>query len=196
MKAPVHTTFAVRSDSGFTIVETLIAITILATAVAGTMTIAFQGFRGAQLAKDELSASYLAQEGIDFIRAWRDQNYLSGLVTGPDDADWMDGLNDGVGGAPCATVNGCTVDMTAPNGTPPAACGGTCNRLTYNPGNGLYGQQTGVNWVNSPFTRTVRMTSANSNKYYIVTVTMTWQTGPISRQLVLREVMTNWQSQI
>mgnify|MGYP001592018519 CR=1 FL=1 len=196
MNIHIHTKGVQKYNKGFTLVETLIAVTILATAVAGTMTIAFQGLRGAQLAKDELVASYLAQEGVDFIRAWRDQNYLSGLVTSPDDADWVSGLVNGAGGAPCATANGCTVDMTDPTSAPDI-CGGVCNPLTFDPADGLYSQEAaGGTRVNSPFTRTIRMSSLSANKYHIVTVTMTWQTGPISRQLVLREVLSNWQSQI
>lgn len=196
MKVPLHTTFVLRSDPGFTIVETLIAVTILATAVAGTMTIAYQGLRGAQLAKDELTASYLAQEGIDFIRARRDENYLSGFLVGPDDANWIRDLADGIGGLPCATANGCTVDMTDPTGDP-AACGGTCNRLTFDTVNNLYSQlAVGGTRVASPFTRTIRMTTASAGKYYVLEVTMTWQTGPVSRELVLREVLTNWQSHL
>lgn len=178
------------SQGGFTLIETLIAITILASAVAGTMTIAFQGLRGAQLSSDQMVASYLAQEGIDFIRSKRDENYLSRISSGMAVTDWDVGLDACKGGT------GCTIDMTVPSNNP-VACGSPCSPLTINVTSGLYGQRTpDATWVASPFTRRVTMTSASQDVYSIVTVTVTWQTGPIARSLTLREVLTNWQPKI
>lgn len=185
-----HNTNSHLLQRGFTLVETLIAITILASAVAGTMTIAFQGLRGAQLSGDQMTASYLAQEAIDFIRAKRDENYLSRISSGMAVGDWDVGLDACKGGT------GCSIDMTLPTNDP-VACGSPCNPLTINATSGLYGQRTpDATWLTTPFTRTVRMASANQDVYSIVTVTVTWQTGPIARTLTLREVLTNWQPKI
>lgn len=171
-------------------VETLIAITILSTAVVGTMTIAFQGLRGAQLARDQLTASYLAQEAIDFIRAKRDENYLSRLPSGysaPNNPGmWDTGLDA------CITGN-CTIDVTLPTNAP-VSCGGTCPVLLFQESSGRYGYQSG--WTATRFTRTIHLSSNSPDVYQLVTVTMSWQTGSVARSLVLEESMMNWHSGI
>ena len=50
---------------GFTLIETLIAITILTLAIAGPMVTASRSIVAAQTARDQLTASYLAQEGMN-----------------------------------------------------------------------------------------------------------------------------------
>ena len=53
---------------GFTLIETLVGIAILLVAIVGPLSIAFQGVSLASLARDQIIASYLAQEGIEFVR--------------------------------------------------------------------------------------------------------------------------------
>ena len=185
-----HARHTPKFERGFTLVETLIAITILASAVAGTMTIAFQGLRGAQIARDQLTASNLAQEGMDLIRAQRDENYLSNQLDEVDDSEWIIGLD-----VPCAAPSGCTVDMTDPTANP-TACPGTCPPLRFEASSGRYSQRTTPGWTITPFTRKIVMTSASPNQYYLVTVTVSWNTGPLAREFVIREPITNWQSKL
>ncbi len=49
------------SLTGFTLVETLVAVTILLVAIAGPMTIASRGMQNAYYAGDQTTAIYLAQ---------------------------------------------------------------------------------------------------------------------------------------
>ena len=67
---------------GFTLIETLIAITILTLAIAGPMVTASRSIVAAQTARDQLTASYLAQEGIEYVRAMRDNEYLTAYQAG------------------------------------------------------------------------------------------------------------------
>ena len=62
---------------GFTLIETMVAVTILTLAVAGPMMTANRAIVASQIARSELTASYLAQEGIEYIRAMRDNEYLA-----------------------------------------------------------------------------------------------------------------------
>ena len=64
---------------GFTLIETMVAVTILTLAVAGPLMTASRAIVAAQSARDQLTASYLAQEGIEYVRAMRDNEYLAAI---------------------------------------------------------------------------------------------------------------------
>src|SRR3989344_7940392 len=86
MKLPMWRTHDMNSfihnRRGFTLIETMIAVTILAFAVAGPLYTANRVVVAAQTARSQLTASYLAQEGIEYMRSMRDKEYLSAYQTG------------------------------------------------------------------------------------------------------------------
>lgn len=98
-------------QKGFTIIETLVAITVLMIAVAGPLVVASKGLFGATLSKNQMTASYLAQESMEFIKNARDNNlsvganWLTGLSgctsSSPCDASAIDGLQSNCGVNPC-----------------------------------------------------------------------------------------------
>ena len=76
------TSVTMKSNKGFTLVESMIAVTILTFAVAGPLYTASRAFVAAEIARDKLTASYLAQEGVEYVRAMRDNEYLSAYQAG------------------------------------------------------------------------------------------------------------------
>ena len=56
--------FKQKIARGFTLIETLIAVLILTTAIAGPLTIASKGLTATLVAKDQISAFYLAQDAV------------------------------------------------------------------------------------------------------------------------------------
>src|ERR1700733_2610236 len=64
-------------NKGFTIIETLVAITILLMAIAGPLTIAEKGLTEAVSSQDQLTASYLAQDLMEYVKNVRDDNLLA-----------------------------------------------------------------------------------------------------------------------
>ncbi len=91
----------------FTLVETLVAITILLIAIVGPLYTLHKSVLASYTARDKLIASALAQEGLEYIRAVRGDNYLSGRT-------WLagvDGTSNGSNSANCISSS-CTVDQS------------------------------------------------------------------------------------
>jgi len=65
-----------NKNTGFTLVETLIAISIFSVSIIAMMSILGRGISDANYAKKKLTASYLAQEGIEYVRNMRDNAVL------------------------------------------------------------------------------------------------------------------------
>lgn len=88
------------TKSGFTLVETLVAVSILLVATAGPMTIAAQGLQNAFYAREQLTAYSLGQEALELARAVRDENALAGV-------GWLDGIPSA---CDASSADGCGVD--------------------------------------------------------------------------------------
>lgn len=188
---------ALHGAQGFTLIETLIAILILVTAITGPLTIASRSVIAGQVAKDQITAFYLAQDAIEYVRFVRDTNRLNG-------ADWVTGAG-GSGGAsliPCTTGNGCYLDSTdnedLDSGTAGtqsiAVCSAACPAMKYDTSTNRFSYLSGSNTL---FTRQVKITSpspGDPNNERVVTVTVTW-TNPTNNPhtVTIVENIYNWQ---
>lgn len=165
---------------GFTLIETLIAITLLMLAVVEPMVLTAQSLRSAYYARDQITASNLAQEAIEAVRSVRDSQILqmaedpsvSVDIFGPipKDQDFIINTTNNV--------------MTA--------CSGTCPPLQTD--GVLYGYSAG--WANTGFTRTVHASFVpGSTDEMQLRVTVTWRTGSYpARSIVIRENLYRWVS--
>ncbi len=159
----------------FTLLETLVAVAVLLMALLGPFSIAQQSLKSAYYARDQVTAFYLAQEGVEFVRAIRDQNYLAGN-------DWLEGI-----GATCTGVP-CTVDF--PNFVYAACPQGACAKVRLTETGGLFNHQSGEP---SPFTRSVLLTMSPTNPdQVIVSVTLAWTSAGVPRVFTLQERLFNW----
>lgn len=167
-----------RTFTGFTLLETLVAVAVLLMALLGPFSIAQQSLKSAYYARDQITAFYLAQEGIEFVRAVRDENYLSGN-TGD---NWLLGIGTTCLNTPCTVdYRNFAYEQCLPDG---------CPVLKVSQAGGLYNQASGAD---SPFTRQVMLTTSPTNpNLIIVSVTISWKSAGVPRIFTLQERLFNW----
>ena len=169
-------------NKGFTLIETLIAISILILAVTGAYAAAQNGISSAIFSKDQITAFYLAQEGVEQIRNLRDQNGITG-------SSWLAGIAESASD-PCLLGSACMVDSV--NNTI-AKCTGDeptpCPNLKLN-NNGFYAYDSGTDTI---FNRDIRITEVVPGKEVSITSVVTWSKGLVQRTFRARENIFNWQ---
>jgi len=146
---------------GFTLIETMIAVTILTIAIAGPLMTANRSIVAAQSARDQLTASYLAQEGIEHVRAIRDNNYLAAYYAGGlniSTTAWNNFLTASVN--QCRSAE-CSLDPTLPIGYGSSSslyqCSGDNCKLYLLP-NGVYATNRSVQTgTGTRFKRTIQI---------------------------------------
>ena len=167
------TTYNPHLSRGFTFVETLVAISILLLAVAGPLTLGSQGLNASRVARDQVIATFLGQEAIEYARNIRDTNALQGEV-------WLEGLD--------ACTGACTVDV--PQNTI-AMCTGTCPALRFDAEVGLYGYES--DWLPTKFTRSVTITETVAGREAHIIVATSWNDGKLTRSVTVNEYLFNWE---
>lgn len=182
-----------KKKSGFTLLETIVAIFLLSLAIVGFLTVMTRGISIGTYAKDEMIASFLAQDAMEFIRAKKNENILAAPTL------WLTGFK-GPGG-PCRDTSGanhtCRVDSTndlipAVRCQPPTdPSPGVCRPLSYNTSTGLYGYGSGGTWVSTKFTRSITMEEIAPDREVRVTVTITFPRGGTTKTTRFYQNMFN-----
>ena len=172
--------------TGFTLIETLVAISLLTVSIVAPMALTSQSLAAAYYSRDQITAYHLAQEAIEAMRSLRDAQILQiALGVGGSSIDIFDPTIipidepfriDARQLDPALEIVTCTED------------GGTC--LPLQTDGTLYGYDP--SWATTHFTRTVRVSSIGSDEFR-VTVTITWKTGAFQiRTFNISENMYRW----
>ncbi len=97
---------AKKNKRGFTLLETFVAVTILIIAVIGPLALLVRGITDGNYAKNEVTAFYIAQEGLELVINRRDANQFKlGPGGAPPGHTWLNGLNA------CNNNNGCELNV-------------------------------------------------------------------------------------
>lgn len=198
MKKFIQKIIKQKTDRGFTLLETLVAIFILVLAVTGPMVFAQSGLRSAFLARDQITAFFLAQDAIESIKNLRDDNAIN-------NRNWLEGIyND----CDVALVGDCVVqvetmyDNRTVDGTSfetgdvrVAECSsGSCPVLK-NDSIGRFGYNLpGSTVTDSRFTRNVYLKEIGEGDELRIVVEVSWTSNVrIGRtRIVVQENIYNW----
>ncbi len=163
----------IQFKTGLTLIETLVAISVLLISVVGPMVIYSRNISDARFAGNQITAYYLAQEAIEFVKYRVYTNLNNGN-------SWMFGDLSS-----CASGGVCKVDTVNDD---------LC--LSINPScatfiklnNGIYNYITGPDTI---FKRDLSITG--SGYELIVTATVYWTRFGKNKKVIVTENIFNWQ---
>ncbi len=163
-------------NRGFTIVETLVAITILMIAIVGPLTISHKGLLAAIYARDQVTASYLAQDAMEYIKNIKDTNLLNG-------SSWLAGLEN------CydSTQSKCKVNTLNGSITNCVDSGESCLLYKNNDNSGYSHDFT---QTRTQFSRYFYITNITTDEAKIV-VMVKWINGVVSNQVLYENEIFN-----
>ena len=173
---------------GFVIVETLVAVALVLLAIPAALQMSTKGIYLSTYSKNQMIATYLAQEGIEYIRARRDYNRMLVLKDGVGAANWDDGFSgmadavriDPSRPSPIVNCSGCNIYSNPPN----------ASYHLYISSNGFYSHTSAGNTA-TPFYRGVFVVPSGTSEYVITSV-VRWNAGFVSKTTTLNGYISNW----
>lgn len=187
------------SQSGFSLVETLVSITILLIVITGPLAISSSAAKSSSFSSEQVTAFFLAQEGVELAEKARDDFFVknaSSTVPGYDATPWANftrtsgaGLykNCYINKFPLDSAVGCDFTIAGDKiGTLNLV---NCNTLancalyldtTTNNLRSRYGHNSS-NTTITPFTRVITFELINPNEVKVIS-RVTWRTGALRVQ--------------
>ena len=190
-------------QSGFTLIETLIAIFILALTIGALLTLTAGGFFSIRYAKNDIVASNLLQESLEYIRNTRDTAAQESLNDSAVSWDtWKLQYDE------CFGSDGCVINPypVSPSDVvdecPGGSRGNGCEPLSYLTDDGLYMYvQSGLTtpfqsseFIETSFIRNVVFEdiSTPTGPQLRVTARMDWKNGTNDKHLTQSIILTPW----
>ena len=175
-------------NSGFSLVETLVAVTILLIVIVGPMTLAANATRSTNFSSEQVIATFLAQEGAELAQIARDNILLPRFAGAPGNA-WAE-FTDTAGAYQDCFAAGCGLSLNNTTGLVLVEdCGTAGNCILQRDitaGRSLYNHDTGTDTV---YTRVVTMSGTAGDPEVEVVSRVTWRTDN-QRQEQSVEVVT------
>ena len=165
-----------QKNRGFTIIELLISLFVLVIGILAAYSVAQLPISYTSVSVNQLTAAYLAQEGIEIVRNIRDTNWLT-----PDN-NWDDGLESGDYEADYAST-GLVLLSCSPS------CGYNDLSFLKIDSNGFYNKDTGTD---TKFKRKITLTPTSD--FLTVSVTVFWKDKGKQDpyQFTVQENLYNW----
>ncbi len=192
-------------NRGFTLLETVVALTVILAAVVGPVALITRGLFSFSFSKNKVIGANLAQEGLEIIRLIRENNIACDFLNGPAVREWnrdsdgmlMRRLKVGVDMQSRTAISCGSATMITPRLS--ISCSDPLlfetDPLVENAG--TYGYKSGTPTI---FSRCVEITSPPDNPdgdipasdQMDVAATVTWNEHGNDRSLKLQERLYNW----
>ncbi len=192
--------FLLKKNNGFTLIETLVAISILMIAVVGPMVFVSNGIKASYYARDQITAFYLAQDAVEALRFIRDNDRIS-LVNGSQDWEtFSNTLSACMSPQKCA-INSYEVYEEGEDGPSISAGynssiirGNKYDDELYLDDNGYYVYGPGASRTETKFKRwfTYTLDDNNTPTEVRIEVTVDWSSGVTPRNFTVYEDLFYW----
>ncbi|MFY9463083.1 MAG: hypothetical protein WAP52_02775 [Candidatus Sungiibacteriota bacterium] len=201
-----HWDFQQGKTAGFTLLETVVALTVILAAVVGPVSLITRGLFSFSFSKNKVIAANLAQEGLEIMRLVRENNIMCDNLNGPAVWQWnrdpdgmpMHRLQAGVDmqslmairTAPCVTIVTPKISISCSDPL-------LFESAIQSPNAGTYGYASGSGTI---FSRCVEITSPPDNPdndipasdQMDIVATVTWNEHGNDRSMKLQERLYNW----
>lgn len=169
--------------TGFSLVETLVAITLLLLVMVGPLAITSRTASSATFASEQVVATFLAQEGLEIVQKAREDMVLNSTFLGGSRATaWTDFVSAGGVYGPCVSSDGCRLELDSAGAVvPPQSCSAISNcRLYLNTTASTRSMYThsSAGATTTPYTRTIKITNINADEVKVESI-VTWRTGSL-----------------
>lgn len=185
--------------TGFTLLETIVALAVILAAVVGPVTLITRSILIFSFSKNKLIALNLAQEGLELVREIRENNIACDQVNGPLPRKWFSDPENGnlIVNESFQVAADQTIDMTCglfsiKTPTLPLFAG---TKFFLDPLTGVYGYNGPKNTI---FSREITISqplndgNIQASEQRDVVSTVRWSDRGIDRNVALRDRMYNW----
>jgi len=171
----------IQNKNGFTLVEALVALSILIVGIISGFILVTKALYDVTIIQDRLTASFLAQEGVELVRQIRDTNYLK--ILGGTSFDWDDNLK--TDGDYLISANIYTESIILP--LPPWQDKG----LYYHCSSGLYNYDDTGDVILTTFKRKINIYHVSHDEIRVQSI-MDWKSKNIDFSFTAEDHLFNW----
>lgn len=181
-----------QAKGGYSLVEVLVAITVLLVALVAPLTIAYSGLKRANVSKEQTQAIFLAQEGIEAVMRLRENSALS--ASGFDNLAAVWSTNMGTAASRCSSKCGVLISDAAPiSASSFYACNSTNCSFRFYEGAAVPFKQGASGGTETAFVRELTLTPSQSpaiNAFVRVRSEVRWGSGA-AEKVVLESYVYN-----
>lgn len=170
-----------KLKSGFSLIETMVAIAVLVMVITGPITLAANSLKSASISKNNFIAANLAQEGIELMRLYRTNNAIQGK-------DWLEDIMPPGPSEHCNGSSGHTCYIDAKTFQLNTCNGSKCAPALLIDSGGFYNYISGTASI---FKRNIVVDTISGNAAR-VTVTIDWNERFGDQSITLEEIIHDW----
>lgn len=146
----------------------------MALAIIGPLELAARAIGYSKMSRNQITASFLAQEAMEYIRNKRDTSRQSGNIN-----NWVptSGL------VTCNNANGCRIDVIYDD---VGNCAANCAFIKYDSSNGYYNYSTGQD---TDFIRIIKISTPAYQEEHKIEITVKWKEKFGEKSFVLTQYL-------